>query len=55
MPGALLDGFDLVVIFGGDHGGKERPSPTTGDGGKRKRPNCDQRPSARSRPKSRFA
>jgi hypothetical protein len=22
MPGALLDGFDLVEIFGGDHGRK---------------------------------
>jgi hypothetical protein len=22
MPGALLDGFDLVVVFGGDHGWK---------------------------------
>jgi hypothetical protein len=23
MPGALLNGFDLVVVFGGDHDGKE--------------------------------
>jgi len=29
MPGALLNGFDLVVVFGGDHGRKVKES----DGG----------------------
>jgi hypothetical protein len=31
MPGALLNGFDLVIVFGGDHDGKEetRRQPVT--------------------------